>query len=133
MRQGWQRSKMDVTSGSERMSKRLYLVAAFAFLLVTPLPAQSFWWRYGSMAEAEAACEEWTKKRGAFRYKWKITKDLPPWVDGPVSGVSSASIRSCHQEEETKQFLGYEYPFKNGFLLHRRPDGMAELKKYFRY
>ena len=52
MRQGWQRFRMNDLSGSERMSNRLYLVAAFAVIALTPSPAHAFWWRYGSIEEA---------------------------------------------------------------------------------
>ena len=74
------------------------------------------------MAEADVACAKWASGRGEFRYKFQVD------FGGDVS------IRNCRHEEETNQFLGYEYPYKEGFLLEgSAPWGDDKVVKRFRY
>jgi hypothetical protein len=96
------------------MGSRLFL-AALAVLALSSSPAYSFWWRYGSMAEADAACEKWASRGGTFRYKWERKTEIDfttpdGWERKIEKRISTESVRHCLHEEETNQFLGYEYP-----------------------
>ena len=89
------------------------------------------------MIEAETACFEWSRKKGAFRwqgnkndYNFKIFSNNGK----DIEYVKTMSIRSCRIEEETSQWLGYEYPFKEGTVLTDAPWwGAKKLVKRFRY
>ena len=69
--------------------------------------------KYGSLHEAEVACEEWAKKRGSLTVKG-------------VTGDRTVDIRYCRQESETRQILGFEAQPKPGHVLgsvlHELPD-----------
>jgi len=71
--------------------------------------------KYGSMHEAEVACEEWAKKRGTVTVRGE---------GGVVD--RTVDIRYCRQESETRQILGFEAQAKPGHVLgsvlHEWPD-----------
>ncbi|HBU36166.1 MAG TPA: hypothetical protein DEB70_00015 [Planctomycetaceae bacterium] len=98
---------MDGISGSQRMSNRLFLVAAFAVIALTTSPAHAFWWRYGSIEEAMQACKRW-RPQGTFEV-WIQGND----IIGP-SGWSEYSIARCRNEPETRQILGLSRQIEAG-------------------
>ena len=125
---------MDGISSSLRMGSRLYL-AVLAVLMLSSSPAHSFWWKYGSMAEAEVACNKWAGGRGTFRYRFQMNMgfDYSTFETKYQESTGTVSIRDCGHEEKTNQFLGYEYPYKEGFLLEDAPWGDGKVVKRFRY
>ena len=90
------------------------------------------------MAEADAACEKWASRGGTFRYKWERKTDIDftiqdGWERKIEKRISTESVRDCRHEEETNQFLGYEYPYKKGSLIEGNPWGDEKVVKHFRY
>ena len=66
-------------------------------LLILPLLFVGGCGGYSSMAEARAACREWSFGQGTFRKGYFIDQ------------VSNQGIRSCINEMATRQVLGYQY------------------------
>ncbi len=52
--------------------------------------------KYGSLSEAESACRNW--EDGGFSFEWENKFGKRKW-----------STRFCSYEEETMQYLGFEY------------------------
>ena len=127
--------------------KRLASITITA--VIAGSPAQAVWGKYGSMAEANIACEEWARAGGNFISE---TLERAPFVP-PPEGLRSMlglliaeqkhkqsgpmiwmdrmfSRRHCEQETETNQFLGYEYNARRGQTVR---DPVRRIKKHFRY
>ena len=75
--------------------KRLLLPLLAALALPTAVEANWFG-KYGSEYEARSACFSW--QRGGFRFQWENQY-----------GKRDDYSRSCYREEETKQYLGFEF------------------------
>ena len=108
-------------------------LAASAIILVIASGLASC--SYGSMAEAKKACYEWQSKKGRFRYESTSyeTDWRKPFERSYETIVRDKAIRSCKREEVTRQWLGYEYPYKEGLLLEDVPWGDDRVVKRFRY
>ena len=113
------------------MMKRLALITITA--VIAGSPAQAFWGKYGSMAEANTACEEWARAGGNFVSETLERAPFRPQADAPKDPVlmliaeqkhkqsgpmiwmdRMSSRRHCEHERETNQFLGYEYNARRG-------------------
>lgn len=127
--------------------KRLALITITA--VIAGSPAQAFWGKYGSMAEANSACEEWARAGGNFISE---TLERAPFVPPPEGSRSKLGLliaeqehkqsgptvwmgrmayrRHCDHERETNQFLGYEYNARRGQTVR---DPVRRVKKRFRY
>ncbi len=86
-------------------------------LLLAPLILLLSSCAYGSMLEAEKACEEWAAKGGMT--KGGTSKDgvIQFGIDGAIT-YEPVQLRSCRVEAETKQVLGMEY--KQGIVKRFR-------------
>ena len=113
--------------------KRLLLPLIAALALPTAVEANWFG-KYGSYREAQEACFEWKNKKGKFKYWFKDVHNM--WGG---DRISERDIRKCDYEEQTRQFLGLEYPNINVNDFPYEDDeytkiiGSEVIKKRFKY
>ena len=102
--------------------KRLLLPLLAALSLPTAVDANWFG-KYGSYREAQEACFEWKNKKGKFKV-WPskyYTRKTIPW---------EIYIRKCLDEEQTRQFLGLEYPNLKALQSSSWASGAYEYDAY---
>lgn len=123
--------------------KALFIVLPIGLIASTALPANAWWGKHGSRAEAFAACREWAAQGGKFthvqhggwagpggytgaRYRSLETD----WWDPELRFSVTVENRNCVLEKETRQFLGFQMGRKDGQSNQYRE---AKVVKRFRY
>ena len=98
--------------------KRLLFPLLAALALPTAVEANLFG-KYGSRSEARSACWNWESSE--FRFQWENQM-----------GKHDDSSRSCYWEEETRQYLGFEFQkVKRGKVHQGYPNKIV--KRRFKY
>ena len=103
-------------------------------LLLAPMLLLSGCGKYGSMTEAQDACQSWSEKGGS--YTWDIGP-RPSWDSGRYLHIRFQEwpVRNCRTEKETRQVLGLIGPYAKGSTTKNRPWEIwqGKVKARFRY
>nr|BDD44970.1 hypothetical protein 9 [bacterium] len=90
--------------------------------------------KYPSKAQADEACETWSKKGPQVSFRALIRQT------DRSEEMRQSTIRKCEWEHITNQFLGYQSTslkdsdvVKGGPYWKRPPLGKVEVKRNFRY